>query len=235
MMNISKREAQRLRKEQKQHAAQQRAQTLRLLGKFVMFGVVPLLVAFAAYSWFSRGPTYSAVEIMPHDHILGDPDNPVPIVVYADFQCPACAVEHQNMSEAWPSIADRAYLVRRHFPIVGYRNTWNASLYAEAAARQGQFWGMHDLLYINQPIWSSLVNVTGEFDSYALELNLDMEQLHADIESEEVVQKIRNDQRSGNSSGVTSTPTLFIDGRRMTSYEVERIREEVAAAYAGRQ
>ena len=80
-----------------------------------------------------------------------------------------------------------------------------ASLYAEAAARQGRFWEMHDYLFAKQGLWSALPGAESEFDSYALELNLDIDRLHADIASDEVVAKIRNDQRGGNAAGSGNT------------------------------
>ncbi|MEQ8954001.1 MAG: thioredoxin domain-containing protein, partial [Gammaproteobacteria bacterium] len=104
-------------------------------------------------------------------------------------------------------------------------------LYAEAAARQGMFWQMHDFLFANQAIWSGLPQVEEEFDSYARQLNLDLAQLHADMELDEVLQKIRNDQRGGNISGVRSTPTLFINGRNVGQPTAQRIVQIVADEY----
>ena len=90
---------------------------------------------------------------------------------------------------------------------------------------------MHDYLFATQPIWASMNNVEGEFDSYALELNLDIDQLHEDIESEEVISKIRNDQRGGNSAGVRSTPAVFINGRLLANPSRTRIIEAVNEEY----
>ena len=91
---------------------------------------------------------------------------------------------------------------------------------------------MHDYLFAMQAVWSGLSNVESEFDSYALELNLDLDRLHADVESDAVVQKIRNDQRGGNSSGVLSTPAVFVNGRLLRQPTAERITEVVNEEYA---
>ncbi|MEK7259427.1 MAG: thioredoxin domain-containing protein, partial [Pseudomonadota bacterium] len=72
---------------------------------------------------------------------------------------------------------------------------------------------MYDLLFVNQAYWSTLSEVTAEFEGYLTQLELDVEQARADIRSDDLLQKIRNDQRSGTRSGVRSTPTLFLDGR----------------------
>lgn len=233
MSTMSKRDQQRKIKEQKQRAAKQREQTRNLMMKVGMFGVVPVLLLFVLYTLFSQGPTYSPVEIADNDHLRGAEERPVSIVVYADFQCPACATEHQTMTQLWPNIRDKANLIFRHFPITAsHPHSWTASLYAEAAGKQGRFWEMHDYLYATQAIWASLPRVEEEFESYALELNLDIEQLLADVESEEVIQKIRNDQRGGNASGVRSTPAVFVNGRLLVRPTRERITEVVEEEFS---
>ena len=193
-----------------------------------MFGVIPLLVISAVYILLNQGPTYSATEIAENDHIRESGEKPVSIVVYADFQCPACAIEHQTMSQIWPSIRESAQLVFRHYPVTNtQRHAWTASLYAEAAGKQSRFWEMHDYLFATQSIWANLSDVENEFDSYALELNLDIEKLHSDIQSDEVVMKIRNDLRGGAASGVRATPAVFINGRQINNPSRSRIVEAV--------
>tara|TARA_B100000029_G_scaffold192682_1_gene190749 strand:- start:7555 stop:8259 length:705 start_codon:yes stop_codon:yes gene_type:complete len=229
---MSKRQQQKKIKEQKQAAAKQRDRAKKIGLKVFTFVITPVLLLFVFYTLFTQGPTYSPVEISDSDHIRGTTENSVTIVVYADFQCPACATEHETMTQLWPSIRDRALLIFRHYPITAqHPNSWTASLYAEAAARQNRFWEMHDYLFATQPIWASMNNVEGEFDSYALELNLDIDQLHEDIESEEVISKIRNDQRGGNSAGVRSTPAVFINGRLLANPSRTRIIEAVNEEY----
>ena len=86
---------------------------------------------------------------------------------------------------------------------------------------------MHDFLFVNQPVWSFLPDVESEFESYAETLELDLEQLRADVESEAVIAKVRGDQRGGNSAGVRSTPVMFINGRRVAQLTASRILELV--------
>lgn len=229
---MSKREQQRKIKEQKQKAAQQREKTKQLLFKVAAFGVAPILVLFVVYTLATQGPTYSPVEIADSDHVRGNNNNPVSIVVYADFQCPACATEHEDMTRVWPEIRDKAFLVFRHFPITtSHPHSWTASLYAEAAGRQGRFWEMHDYLFATQQIWASLQDAEGQFDAYALELNLDLDQLHEDMAREEVIAKLRGDQRGGSAAGVRGTPAVFVNGRQLARPSQERIREVVEEEY----
>ncbi|MBE65840.1 MAG: hypothetical protein CMQ30_04135 [Gammaproteobacteria bacterium] len=225
---MNKREQQRKIREEKQRAALQREKVGKTIRKSVFFIVVPLLIIFSIYVLLNQGTTYSTTEIAENDHVRESGEKPVSIVVYADFQCPACATEHQTMSQAWPSIRESAQLVFRHFPVTNtHRHAWIASLYAEAAGKQNRFWEMHDYLFATQAIWSNLSEVENEFDSYALELNLDIEQLHLDIASEEVVMKVRNDLRGGTSSGVRGTPAVFVNGRQINNPSRARIIEAV--------
>lgn len=87
---------------------------------------------------------------------------------------------------------------------------------------------MHDYLFANQPIWSALSDVESEFNSYALELNLDLDRLQADLENPDVIAKVRADQRGGNASGVRSTPAVFINGRLLASPSRTRILQVVS-------
>ncbi|MBT4255693.1 MAG: thioredoxin domain-containing protein, partial [Gammaproteobacteria bacterium] len=137
---MGKREEQQKRKEEKQLAAKHREQTRKLLTKVGLFGIAPILLIVTLYIVFSQGPTYSPVEIADNDHIRGERGNPVSIVVYADFQCPACSTEHQTVTRIWPRIRDKAHLIFRHFPVTtSHPHAWTASLYAEAAGKQGRF------------------------------------------------------------------------------------------------
>ncbi|MGB0559543.1 MAG: DsbA family protein [Pseudohongiellaceae bacterium] len=225
---MNKREQQRIIKEEKQRAARQREKISATVRKTVFFAVIPLLVVFTAYVLLNQGTTYSTTEIAENDHVREPGAKPVSIVVYADFQCPACATENQTILQAWPSIRDSAQLVFRHFPVTNtHRHAWTASLYAEAAGKQNRFWEMHDYLFATQPDWSNLSEVENEFDAYALELNLDIEQLHLDIASEEVVMKVRNDLRGGTASGVRGTPAVFVNGRQLNNPSRTRIIEAV--------
>ena len=229
---MNKREQQRKIKQEKQQAAQQKAQSKALASKVVLFGITPVLALFVLYTLLNQGPTFSPVEIADNDHIRGEREHPVSIVVYADFQCPACAVENETMARLWPQLSDKAHLIFRHFPVTSaHQNTWEASLYAEAAARQGRFWEMHDYLFARQRLWSALPNAESEFDSYALELNLDIDRLHDDMASDEVAAKIRNDRRGGNAAGVQGTPTVFINGRKLARPTRQRILEVVEEEY----
>ena len=196
---MNKREEQRKIREEKQKAAQNRKTRQKMIAKVATILIVPLLLITIVYALMGQGPVYAPDEIADVDHVRGNPDG-VKMVIYADFQCPACGTEHS--------------VVFRHYPLTGtHPHAWEAATYAEAAGRQGKFWEMYDLLFINQAYWAGMSAVESEFDGYLTQLGLDVEQAHQDIVSDELIQKIRNDQRSGTRAGVRSTPTMFLDGR----------------------
>ncbi len=232
----NKREQQKLIKDQKELAHQRHSEIQKLIGKVALFVVAPVFALIVLFTFFSQGPTYSPIEIADNDHVRGDAATPVTITMYADFQCPACATEFQLLNRAWPSLRDKAHLIFRHYPLSDtHPHAWDAALYAEAAGQQEKFWEMHDILFANQAYWASLSrdDVTLEFDGYARQLNLDVEQLKQDMDSSEVRNKVRNDQRGGNLSGVRSTPTLFINGNLTVANSVSRLVELVEAAFNG--
>lgn len=212
---MSKREEQKKVREQKQREAEQRSARQKLVAKVAMFVLAPLVIIVVLYAMMGQGEVYSPIEIAEVDHVRGNPEG-VKLVVYADFQCPACANEHMLLAQAWNSIADRTQMVFRHYPLTAtHPHAWTAATYAEAAGRQGKFWEMYDLLFINQAYWSTLGDAAAraEFEGYIDQLDLNVEQAREDIRADDLIQKIRNDQRSGTRSGVRSTPTLFVDGR----------------------
>ena len=135
------------------------------------------------------------------DHVRGPADAPL-IIEYADFECPFCAVLDAGL-------ADRALRrVFRHFPVrSGHPRAWPAACAAEAAACQGRFWEMHDLLFADQArledphIWSR-----------ARALGLDLERFDSDRHGERVQARVRHDFESGVRAGVVTTPTVFSGG-----------------------
>jgi protein-disulfide isomerase len=212
---MSKKEEQRRIREEKQLAAARKAKMRNTATRLAAVIGIPLLVIAVIYGLMSQGTVYPPDQVAESDHVRGNPDG-VTLMVYADFQCPACATEARLLTRAWPRIADDVQLVYRHFPLSDtHRHAWTAATYAEAAGRQDSFWSMHDLLFANQAYWSTLADVEDEFDGYLEQLGLDVEQAHADMEDDELLQKIRSDQRGGTRAGVRGTPALFVDGRQV--------------------
>jgi protein-disulfide isomerase len=136
------------------------------------------------------------------DHVRGPQDAPL-VIEYADFECHFCAMAHARLTPM------RIRRVFRHFPVRSkHPRAWACAHAAEAAARQGRFWEFHDLLYGDQ----------GRLDDphlwrRAQELGLDLDRFESDRRSDAIDERVLRDFESGVRAGVTTTPTLFADGR----------------------
>lgn len=209
---MSGKDEKRRRREEKQQAARKREALRRGLFWTALVILVPLVLYVFYDGLFGGAPVYPPAEVAANDHVLGNREAPVTLTVYADFQCPACASEARLVASAWPRIQNQARLVFRHFPLDTHRHAFLAARYAEAAGRQDAFWPMHDRLFASQADWALLPDVRQVFDSYALELTLDIDRLHADLDAADLRAKILADQQGGVRAGVRGTPSFFVNG-----------------------
>jgi protein-disulfide isomerase len=145
-------------------------------------------------------------------HTLGDPNAPVKIVEFADFQCPACGVAHPIVKNILEKNKDKVYFVFRHFPLPTHKNAKIAAQAAESAGEQGKFWEMYDRIFENQKEWSDSNKATEIFLRYASEINLNVDKFKEDLDK--VKDPIEQDYADGSKVGVNSTPTFFINGQK---------------------
>jgi cyclophilin family peptidyl-prolyl cis-trans isomerase len=112
------------------------------------------------------------------------------------------------------TVSDTVRLVFRHFPLPQHDKAIPTARAAEAAALQGKFWEMHDLLYEKQSEWSGkpLAEITATLKTYAEALKLDVAQFERDLASDAVAARVQRDVASGNAANVSGTPSLFLDG-----------------------
>jgi protein-disulfide isomerase len=142
----------------------------------------------------------------PRDHVRGSLSAPVQLVEYGDYECPFCGQAYPIVKALEEALGDRLVVGFRNFPLVGsHPHAMAAAQAAEAAALQGRFWEMHDLLYENQRALTQR-----NLAEYAARLAIDL-RLAADPR---VREKIRDDLHSGARSGVNGTPCFFIGGER---------------------
>jgi len=205
---------------QKQAAAEKKAAQKAKLVRFGLLAVVGLaiaLVLFTAFRSVTLAPP-SVTEIVASDHIKGNPDAAVTIVKYSDFQCPACRAQHESIQKVWAPVKGSVRFVYRHFPLSNiHPHAITAAYYSEAAAKQGKFWEMHDLLFAGQRSWTSAKDVKPTFDSYVTRLKLDKEQFEKDLASEEVFAKVASDAQSAKSAQAASTPSLYLNGKPLNN------------------
>lgn len=191
--------------------------------------IIPIVViaAIVAVIWlaiyFSSGPSGNTSDVSKpsYDNALADPvtgqdhargatDPRVTLVVYSDFQCPACAqLELKTADQLLEKHPDDVRLVFRHFTINGHPLAQKAAEATEAAAAQGKFWEMAKLIFQNQdkltePLLTEL----------AQSLGLDMNKFNDELSSGKYKDAVASQKDSGLRSGVTATPTLYINGEK---------------------
>jgi len=131
-------------------------------------------------------------------------------VQHGDYECPFCAEAQPIVKEIQRRLGDDLLFAFRHFPLTNiHPHSKHAAEAAEAAGAQGNFWGMHDILFENQDA------LEDEYlAAYAAELGLDETRLIREVTSSIYAQRIREDFKSGMRGGVNGTPTFFINGER---------------------
>ncbi|CCH19409.1 Na+/H+ antiporter NhaA [Micromonospora lupini] len=162
------------------------------------------------------------------DHMRGSLDAPVTVVEYGDFECPYCGQAEPVVRELLADFANVRY-VWRHLPLTDvHPHAQLAAEAAEAAGEQGAFWGMHDLLLAHQDALDP-PDVLG----YADQLGLDLDGFREHMAKRMGVDRIAEDVDSADLSGVTGTPTFFINGRRHHgAYDIAALSAAVKAAFA---
>jgi Na+/H+ antiporter NhaA len=162
------------------------------------------------------------------DHVRGPLDAPVTLVEYGDFECPYCGQAEPIVRELLRDFGDVSY-IWRHLPLSDvHPRAQLAAEAAEAAGEQGAFWEMHDVLLEHQDRLSP-----GDLAQYAEELGLDVERFAADLQSHSGAAHVAGDVDSADLSGVSGTPTFFINGRRhYGAYDIDTLSAAVRVAGA---
>jgi Na+/H+ antiporter NhaA len=161
------------------------------------------------------------------DHIRGSADAPVTLVEYGDYECPYCGQAEVVMRELLDAFGDDVRYVWRHLPLSDvHPNAQIAAEATEAAAAQGAFWDLHDMLLAHQD------ELTGpDLMRHVGELGLDEDRIADDLRRRRHAERVAEDVASADASGVAGTPTFFINGRRHHgAYDVDTLSAEVRDA-----
>lgn len=180
---------------------------------------------------FVLGTTASITDLaspvdLGRDHVRGPNDAPVTLVEYGDFECPYCGRAEPSVRELLAESGDLRY-VWRHLPLDDvHPRAQLAAEAAEAASNQGAFWPMHDLLMDHQD-HLALPDLIG----YAEQLGLDVERFRRDLEEGTGSGQVAEDRESAELSGVTGTPSFFINGQRHHgAYDLPTLTQAVKLA-----
>ena len=162
------------------------------------------------------------------DHIRGPERAPVTVVEYGDFECPYCGMAEPAVGELLRDFGDVRY-VWRHLPLTDvHPHAQLAAEATEAAARQGAFWEMHDLLLEHQGALT-----VRDLMGYAASLGLDTERFTADLRKHVGAARVAEDTDSADLSGVSGTPTFFVNGmRHYGAYDIQTLSKAVKLALA---
>jgi protein-disulfide isomerase len=150
------------------------------------------------------------IPVSKEDHFQGPDKAPLVLVEYGDYQCPHCGRAYPIVKRLQKALQDKLKFVFRNFPLSEmHPDALNAAKVAEAAAPQGKFWEMHDMLYENQ----GALDVES-LEDYAAKLGLKAEALEKAVADPGMEDRIEKDFEGGVRSGVNGTPTFFVNGVR---------------------
>jgi Na+/H+ antiporter NhaA len=162
------------------------------------------------------------------DHIRGPDDAPVTVVEYGDFECPNCGQAEPVVRELLVDFGHDLRYVFRHLPLSDvHPRAQVAAEASEAADEQGAFWPMHDLLFEHQDALGG-----GDLVGYAEQLGLDTERFEDELRRRVHAGRVGRDVDDADLSGVSGTPTFFVNGRRHNgAYDIETLSALVRSAY----
>jgi len=160
------------------------------------------------------------------DPAKGNANAPVTVVMFSDFQCPACAATHPVLEVVLARYGDRVHFVVRDFPLTQiHENSFKAAQAAAAAHAQGKFFPYIELLYKNQ---NSLD--TASLKRFASEIGLNRKQFDADLDGGRFADEVKKDMQAGLTYGVDSTPTIFVNGVKVRQLSVLAFRRAIEKA-----
>jgi formate-nitrite transporter family protein len=155
----------------------------------------------------SRPGTEPVEPLRPEDHVSGPDSAPVTLIAYCDFECPHCGQVFTKLRNLREQVAHQVRVVFRHFPLIEkHPFAQQAAEASEAAARQGRFWVMHDLLFEHQEDLE-----TEALYRYAERAGLDLPRFKEELHGRVHASRVLHDVKSGRRIGVSGTPTLFVN------------------------
>lgn len=172
---------------------------------------------------------------------IGSDSAKVKLVEFSDFQCPACKTVEPAIKNVLLTYSDKIQFIYRHFPLPQHTHAIKAAIFTEAAgeqgdapsgASQGKFWEMHDKIFETQSQWSNLsdTDATAFFLVLAKELGLNEDNVGQALKENTFKSKIDSDVAEGQSLGVNSTPTFFVNGRKVNLQTFDDLNTAVANA-----
>ena len=180
-----------------------------------------------------KSNSYTAIDISFNQKIditgapvQGKADAPVTLIVFSDFECPWCSKLKPVLDQLLAHNKDNLRIVFKHMPLQMHPQAEPAALAAIAAQKQGKFWEMHDALFQVSNWTPNMIDET------ALKVGLNMEKFKADLGNQETQMQLGKDRTDAQLADVTSTPSLFINGRPVRDRSLLALQAMVAEALA---
>jgi len=171
----------------------------------------------------NKGPKLGKpAPISATDHVRGPEDARVTLIEYSDFQCPACQAYHPLIEKIFASSTIPFRMVYRHYPLPQHPNAFISAQASEAAALQGKFWEMQNLIFTYHTEWTELKDPRDVFVGYAQRIGLNVISFKNDMNGTFTKDAVSKQLAEGQSIGVNSTPTFFLNGNKIEnpqSYE----------------
>jgi len=181
--------------------------------------IIAAVVLVSVGFWWLTKPsaTETKQSSKPTNHVEGAGAKNVKLVEYGDYECPACKAYHPLVKAVVDQFKADIFFQFRNFPLEGtHLNARAGARAAEAANKQGKFWEMHDALYENQDSWKASSDPLSFYKTYAKQVGVaDLNKFETDYKSKAVNDMINADLKEGQKLKVTSTPTFFIDGKKI--------------------
>lgn len=150
-------------------------------------------------------------------HVRGPAKAPVMLEEFGDFECTPCSLLYPLLKKAKADYGERLSVTFRQYPLTKHTHALDGARAAEAAALQGKFWEMHDMLYEDRLTWLTAPDKRAALISLASKLGLDTERFQTDMDSKEVAARLAADRERVTSLELDRTPTVFINGDRLTT------------------
>jgi protein-disulfide isomerase len=198
---------------------------------WVVIAVI-IVVLLGGSIWYSLGveKTYND-GITVTDHIKGGTAAKVSLTEYSDFQCPACGQFEPIVEDILKQYGDSIKFEYRNFPLLQVHPfAESAAIAAEAAAQQGKYFEFHDMLFAKQKEWTAGISPTSYYAQYAKELGMNVQQFERQQRSSILRDKVKSDFKAAVALGLTSTPTFYLNGQKMTISTIEAFKADIAAA-----
>jgi protein-disulfide isomerase len=169
-------------------------------------------------------------------HVRGDPNAPVVLEEFGDFECMPCSVVSPVLEKIEQEFPEQLVVVFREHPLRMHHYAPDAARAAEAAGLQGKFWEMHDTLYRNRATWVPAPYVGPYLNDYAAQLGLDVDRFKADMDGAEVTRRLAADWDRGDSLGIDRTPIIYVNGEKIlpTEHNEKGLRERIQKALAAK-